>query len=573
MTLNYPGSLHNHTHMSNLRLRDCIIKEKDLIQRAIDLGHSVVAITDHETIAGAVRVEKLYNEVRKRNIPLKIILGNEIYLCRDGLNSTNFIAGEDAYYHFILLAKDRTGFQQLCELSTRAWTRSYMARGMRRVPTYYNDIIEIIGQNPGHVIGSTACLGGFLAKKIMQYKESPSEELWNKILNWCKLMESVFGGKENFYLELQPSATEEQTYVNSMLIKISKILDIDYIITCDSHYLTKEDREIHKIYLKAQDGDREVDSFYATTYLMDTEDLVNHLDLSEKEIEKGFENILKIQNSCSNYSILKPLKIPSLKWNEYSDIEVSELWKQRIPYFKTFLESDFEGDNLLVKAVIDGIQKHKDLQNQKSYDEINENLKTTWESSLVNKAHWSAYYLNLQKIIDLCWEAGSIVGPGRGSGVGFLLLYCLGITQINPLVEETKTFAWRFLNPERASVLDVDFDIEGRKRPQVLNKFREYYGADRVANVTTFRQEKPKLALLTTARGLGIDNDVAQYLASLVESDRGQLRSLFEVFYGSKEKGFEPNHLFVQEMTNNYPELWEAVQKIEGLICGSGLTI
>lgn len=78
----------------------------------------------------------------------------------------------------------------------------------------------------------------------------------------------------------------------------------------------------------------------------------------------------------------------------------------------------------------------------------------TWISSEVNKTHWSAYYLNLQKIIDSVWEAGSLVGPGRGSGVGFILLYLLDITQINPVWETTKTYAFRFLNPERVSVLD-----------------------------------------------------------------------------------------------------------------------
>ena len=107
-------------------------------------------------------------------------------------------------------------------------------------------------------------------------------------------------------------------------------------------------------------------------------------------------------------------------------------------------------------------------------------------SSKVNNASWSSYILNLQRIIDVCWEAGSIVGPGRGSGVGFILLYVLEITQINPLREKTKTFSWRFLNPNRVSVLDVDFDIEGGRRATVLNKFREVYGSDRVSNVATF---------------------------------------------------------------------------------------
>lgn len=569
--MNYPGSLHNHTQMSNFRLRDCIIKEQDLVNRAIELGHSVLAITDHETIASAVRVEKIYKKIKENNIPLKIIMGNEIYLCRDGLNGQNFIQGEDKYYHFILLARDQVGFQQICELSTRAWMRSYMGRGLRRVPTYYQDIVDIIGKNPGHVIGSTACLGGMLATQLLKYRDNPNDELWSKIINWCKLMCSTFGGKEYFFLELQPSASKEQTFVNRMLIKISQELDINYIITTDSHYLTKEDRPVHKAFLNAQNGDREVDAFYATTYLMDTNDLIEHLDLNEFEIETAFNNIIKIQNSCEDYSILKPLNIPSLKWNDYSHIEITKEWIEKIPYFDTFLKSEYKGDKLLVKAIIDGINKHQDLQNKEAYQEINNNLETTWISSNVNKAHWSAYYLNLQKIIDLCWEADSLVGPGRGSGVGFILLYCLGITQINPLREETKCFAWRFLNPERVSVLDVDFDIEGRRRPQVLAKFREFYGEDRVSNVTTFRTEKSKSAILTAARGLNIDNDIAQYLASLIIADRGQLRSLKETFYGDEEKDFKPNTTFVHEMTNNYPELWNVAQKIEGIICGTGI--
>ena len=186
----YPGSLHNHTQMSNLRLLDCIIHEDDLIYHAAELGHSVVAITDHETIASAVRVEKIYKKIKEKNIPLKVIMGNEIYLCRDGLNETNFVKGEDKYYHFILLAKDLIGYQQICEISTRAWHRSYMAGGQRRVPTYYQDLLDIIKENPGHVIGSSACLGGMLPTQILKYQQTDSEALWLKIINWCYLKES-----------------------------------------------------------------------------------------------------------------------------------------------------------------------------------------------------------------------------------------------------------------------------------------------------------------------------------------------------------------------------------------------
>ena len=566
----YPGSLHNHTQYSNARLRDCIIKEGDLLNYAVELGHEVVAITDHESVMNAVKVEKAYKKIKEKNPDFKVIFGNEIYLCRNGLNNENFVGGQDRYYHFILLAKDAIGHQQIREISTRAWMRSYMARGMRRVPTYYQDLIDIIRANPGHVVGATACLGGALATQLMKYKETKSKELYGKIIQWCEQMEWIFGA-DNFYLELQPSASQEQTYVNRMLIDIANNFHYRYIITTDSHYLKKEDKTIHKAYLNAQDGDREVDSFYATTYMMDTEELESHLDLTPGELEEAYSNIRRIAAMCEDYSLQKPLRIPELKWKDSTVWVNMTEWCEAIPMFKEFLNSPHEADRKLVFAILKGIEEHPDLQNQRAYDEINMNLEMTWVSSNVNNARWSAYYLNLQKIIDTCWDAGSIVGPGRGSGVGFILLYVLGITQINPLRETTKCFAWRFLNPERVSVLDVDFDIEGGRRADVLNAFRREYGSDRVANVATFRTEKSKSAILTAARGLGIDVDIAQYIASLIPADRGQLRTLDQCMYGDEQNDWPPIKQFVFEMTENYPELWEVAHKVEGLVCGTGI--
>lgn len=501
-----------------------------------------------------------------------MILGNEIYLCRNGLNAENYNKDYDRYYHFILLAKDAIGHKQIREISTRAWKRSYMSRGMRRVPTYYQDLIDIIGSNPGHVIGSTACLGGALPTQLLKLKNKFDSNLYNQVIFWFKQMEELFG-KGNFFFELQPNTSKEQIYVNRKLIELSKEYNIPYIITTDTHYLKKEDRSIHKAYLNAQNGDREVDDFYATTYLMNTEELENNLDLTQEELYEAYANILKIKDMCKDYTLMKPLKIPQLEWKEF-DVNINyesrlKLY-EKIPYLKTFANSSYEGDNVLVEAILQAILLDEKLQNQEIYDEINECLRMTWVSSEKNKAHWSAYYLNLQRIIEECWNAGTLVGPGRGSGVGFILLYLLGITQINPLWETTKTFSWRFLNPDRVSVLDVDVDIEGGRRSQVLNHLRKVYGEDRVANVATFGTEKSKSAILTACRGLGVDVDIAQYLASMVLADRGMLRTLDQTFYGDEEAGFAPNKQFVIEMTENYPEVWEVAKKIEGLICRLG---
>ena len=565
------ASLHNHTMFSNLRLRDSINTTQELIDRAIELGHSGIAITEHETVANAIEVEEYYEKIKETHPDFKVMRGNEIYLVRNGLNATNFNKDYDRYTHFILLALDAEGHKQIRQLSTRAWMRSYMARGMRRVPTYYQDLIDIIGANPGHVIGASACIGGTLGTQLLRYRKNKDESLLQKIKNWCNQINDIFG-TGNFYLEMQPSDSEEQKYVNKWIINLSNELNIPFIISNDSHYLKKEDLKIQKIFLNAQNGEREVEDFYATTYLMSEEEIHSFMDstIGSENVNKAFININNILKRAVDYTLKKPLKIPSLQWREVVNY-CSEYpkWIKRMPTLEKILNSEYKSDRYLVDVVIDGIKRHSDLQNDEAYNELELCLQDTWISSQVNKAQWSAYFLNLQRIIDVCWEAGTIVGCGRGSGVGFLLLYCLDITQINPLRETTKTFRFRFLNPERVSVLDIDLDISGLNRDKILNHIREVYGQDRVANVLTLRTEKSKSAILAAARGLGINVDIAQYIASLIPSERGQLWSLHDCMYGNEEDR-QPIKQFVFEMTENYPEIWEVVQKTENLIVGMG---
>ena len=450
--------------------------------------------------------------------------------------------------------------------------RSWVSRRMRRVPTYYQDLIDMIKANPGHVIGSTACLGGCLPVQLMRLRDTGAPSM-DKLKIWIKQMQEIFG-KEDFYFEMQPSKNKDQIYVNNELIKLSNELNIKYIITNDAHYLKKEDRPIHKAFLNAQQGDREVDDFYATTYLMSDEEIREYMEdkVGEEVLQKSYQNIIEIKNKCKDFSLQKDLKIPRLNWKEFEINDKEKIYfSEKIPYINKFLSSEYSEDRHLAYAIIDRIKDDETLQDKQTFKEIDACLEDTWVSSEVNGSRWSAYFLNLQNIIGSCWDAGTLVGCGRGSGVGFILLYLLGITQINPLREKAPTFRWRFLNPERVSVLDVDIDIEGGRRAEVLSKFRDIYGNDRVANVLTLKTEKSKSAILTAARGLGIDVDTAQYLSSFIEADRGQLRTLHQTFYGDPENGISASNKFREEMENNYPELWEVAKRIEGLINGCGI--
>lgn len=449
----FPGSLHTHDEYSNARLRDSLNRIDTLIDYSISLGHDVMAITNHDALCGCIKYEKYYKKVKETHPEFKLILGNEIYLVRNGLENTN-LRPDDRYWHFILLAKDRIGYEQMVKLSTRAWDRSFVSKRMRRVPTYYNDLIEVIGENRGHIIGSTACLGGYLDYLILQHTQNPTPETEAAIDHWIMGMNNIFG-QGNFFLEMQPSHNSEQITVNEYIVKLSDRLHIPYIITTDAHYLKKDDFKIHAAFLRAQDGDRETESFYATTYQMDTNELESYMTIGRKELDTAYTNIRRIKDMCEDYTIQAPLHIPYLPKNTSEPSPaLYNKYVIQIPLLEKFYNSEYASDRHLVRALTEAIEEDGQYRNPRTFADINECLDYTWQSSEVNQSRWSAYFLNLADYIKVIWKAGSIVGPGRGSGVGFLLLNMLKITQINPLREKTKTEKWRFLNPSRVSPLD-----------------------------------------------------------------------------------------------------------------------
>lgn len=579
-------SLHNHTCASNQRLVDSINTVEGLIQYAFDLGLYGLALTEHETVNSHIKALKYVDKKRKeenhdpRWDTFKLILGNEIYLCRNGLNSENYDSKRDSFYHFILLAKDEEGHKQIRKLSTRAYSQSFMKNRMRRVPTYYSDLREIVGANPGHLIASTACIGGYLGKTLLKAsrleKSTPKgfDEEIQRLKTWCVYLQDIFG-KDNFFLELQPSDNQEQIYVNKWLLQFSDELSIPAIITTDSHYLTKEDRKFHKAYLNSKDGDREVDEFYATTYMMSADEIHSYMDKynGAKVISQLLENTKLIGEQIEQYDLRKPFKLPYLPSKEdikkadivyESDSTMPEIWSK-------FIFSEEPADRVFIKRIIDKCDTNPNYYwTSERIERMNIELETVWNASEKQNIKWSKYFLQVADYLKIAWNEGdTLVGPGRGSGVGFYLNYLLDIIQIDPIVEKVPLFYWRFLNPERASILDIDSDVQSNRRNKVIEALQRHYGELNVVRVGTERTEAAKAAILTAARGLNIDIDTAQAIAAMIESDRGIQRSLHTTYYGDVENDIPPNKNFQEEMAK-YPMLWEVAQKIEGLQCGSG---
>ena len=585
--------LHNHTAMgSNTRgFLDSTNRVEDMILYSQQLGHRGIAFTDHDCITAHMDALDCLKALRdpgsdyyKNQTPdfspddwqkFKVILGNEIYLC-----SRKQIQEDKLYkfWHFILLAKDEVGHQQIRELSTRAWTDNSFTWVNIRTPTFYDDLFEVVEGNRGHLMAATACLGGFLPHLVLNaYVENPEEPNLSEARKWLQRMDQCFG-HGNFFLEMQPSVQEDQRIVNQIYLKLSKELDIPYIISSDAHYLKQEDRPIHEAFLRSNEDsgkDREVGEFYATTYIMSEAEIHGYLDesLGAEAVQRGLENTMLVWAQVGEYSLDKPLEIP------YEPDDVTEPSEELFNKYSPFMEhlayfynSEHPSDRHLVREIVNKIESQpEELANQKTYEAIDTCLKVIENTSKKMNTQWSAYLIQTRAFVDAIWACDSIAGPSRGSGGGFILLYILGITQINPLREETPLYYWRFLHEFRASVLDIDLDCDGNKRDDIVKYLQNKYGGfRRVFKVQTLLTVKAKNAILIAARGLGITPEEAQFLSSFIGQERGIQHSLKQTFYGDEKDGIPPNTEFANLMSTKYSKLWEVAQRIEGLVVGVG---
>lgn len=577
---------HCHTDRSNIRLLDSTNSVKDLIKTAAKLKYKGIAITDHECLSAHVQAIKLVREFKQKGeIPedFKLILGNEIYLV-DSLEEVkdNYKSGETKFPHFLLLAKDKEGHEQLRILSSKAWENSFFTGTMERVPTVKKDLEEIVKDNKGHLIASTACLGSEVNIHLLAIREAERNNDEAKIryhkvklhefILWCI---DVFG-KENFFIELQPALSDEQIYCNQKLVKIADYYGLKRIVTTDAHYLRPEDREIHKAYLSSKEGDREVDDFYEACFLQTIDEIYERMNYLPKEIiEEAIKNTELIGQMVEDYTIEHEPIIPKIDLPEF---EVRHIFKpayDKYEYIKKMAYSDNEQDRYMIKLIEDGFQEnipYNTLTKEKFHqilNRINLELGELWEISQKLNQAMSSYYITVREIVNIIWDddcgGNSLVGSGRGSAAGFLVNYLLGITQINPLEYGIEMPHWRHLHQSRPELPDVDLDTEGSKRQQILQALRRHFGEDKVLQVCTFGTEGSKSALLTACRGLGIDVDTAQYLTSLIPFERGQNWSLSDCFFGNEEKGRKPIKELINEV-EKYPRLKETALKIEGLV-------
>ena len=571
--------VHSHSEFSNIRLLDCINKIPALINRAIEIGLSGIALTDHECLSGAPQANFYAQEILKEHPEFKVALGNEIYL------TPNREMGQK-YYHFILIAKNKIGFRALRELSSRAWMNSYWDRGLERVPTTYDDLEEIVNKYPNSLIATTACIGGEVSSQVLNLIKAEKHEdaagvaeAHNDIVRfilWCK---KLFGS--DFYIECAPGQSSEQIAVNKRLKSVAAAFKCKMVLGSDAHYLKKEDRYVHKAYLNSKGGEREVDAFYEYAYLQDENDIKENIAPSELDYDELVNNSYEIYNKIENYNIAHKQTIPKVKVKNYPKVTF-DTFPETHPILNEMSHSDDIFKRYWVNECInklDEIGKFNEQYLNRLEEEAD--IKETISEKL--GTNMFSYPITLQHYVDLFWECGSTVGAGRGSSCSGLNHYLLGITQLDPIKWDLPF--WRYLNKERVELGDIDLDLCPSKRPLILQKIKEERGQnfnqdiDELSRknlgctlIATFGTEGTKSAILTACRGYrsedfpdGIDVDTAQYLSSLIPSERGFLWPLKDVVKGNKDKDRKPVIPFIAEI-NQYPGLLDIAMAIEGTI-------
>lgn len=453
--------LHNHTDYS---LLDSAASINGYVKKAKELGMPALAITDHGNMYGSL---SFYSACKKEGI--KPIIGCEFYIAPKNRTEKD---PKNKYSHLILLAMNETGYKNLMKLNSIAWTEGF----------YYKPRIDkesLVQYNEGLVCLS-ACVSGEVPKAIIKGNIAEAYE----IAKWYK---GVFG--DRYYLEMQNHGLEDEMKVLEVLPKMAKDLAIDLVCTNDIHYIEKEDWDIHDTLIcigtKANKRDPNRMKYKEEEFYFRTQEEMAKLFPAE-----ALENTGKIADMC-NLEIKFPGPV---------------LPKCPIP---PEYSSDAE---YLERLSYKGLSKRYPNATDEEKTKLKERL--AYELGIIETMDFPAYFLIVQDYINWAKRNGITVGPGRGSGAGSLVAYCIGITDIDPI--KYGLLFERFLNPDRVSLPDFDVDFCFERRGEVIDYVREHYGKDHVGQICTFTTLKAKVVIKDVARALGFSPAEANELTAMI---------------------------------------------------------
>ena len=457
--------LHLHTEYS---LLDGAIRIKDLVEFAKENNMPAVAITDHGVMYGDL---ELYTTAKEAGI--KPILGCEFYVHNGDI--TEHDKNNNPCYHLILLVKNKEGYQNLIKLVSTAWCKG------KYVKPRIN--WELIKEHHEGLICLSACLAGEILQNLLEGNTQKAYDI-------AKQYKDLFG--EDYYIELQDHGLDEQKKTNPQLLQIAKELNIKTVITNDSHYLKKDDADMHDTLLCMQtNSDKDdPDRFHFPNnefYVKTTDQLREAFRWMDGDtFIQCIQNTVDIAEKCHLTLELGKSPLPDYEVPKGHTIE-------------SYLES----------LVFDGLKKR--------YGEITPELKerADYELGVIEQMGFAAYFLITWDFIHYAKTHGIPVGPGRGSAAGSVVAYALEITDLDPI--KHKLLFERFLNPERFTMPDIDIDFCIERRGEVIDYVSKKYGEDRVCQIITFGTYAAKAAFKGVARILKVPFSESNRLAGLID--------------------------------------------------------
>lgn len=466
--------VHLHTH-SEYSLLDGLGKIKDLVAKAKDDGMPAIALTDHGAMHGAI---KFYVAAKKAGI--KPIIGIEAYLAQRGLADKEGAKDREPF-HLLLLAKNYTGYQNLLKLSSISHLDGF----------YYKPRVDkvILREYSNGLISSTGCVQGEIPQAILKGHPEKVDSLMREYLE-------IFG-PENFFIELQRhqmNNTNGELYMlleklNAELVKLASKFDLPVVATNDVHYVNQDDAE-------AQDALLAIQTKETMTQPNRKLSMLNSPDYFLKSPAEMLATFPDVPAAIDN-----SLAIADLVTDDYQ-IPMGEMVFPRIE-----IPSALSADDYLRKITYDRVTTR--------YPEITNQVKERIEKELdiIKSKGFGTYILIFEDIARFCKSEG-IYATARGSAVGSIVHYILGISHLDPLAY--KLPYERFLNPERPSPPDIDLDIEDISRDRVIEYTISKYGEDKVCQIVTFGTMEARAAVRDIGRVMGIPYTFTDKIAKLI---------------------------------------------------------
>ncbi len=463
--------VHLHVH-SEYSLLAALPSVKELVQRAAELDMPALALTDFGNLFGAV---EFYDLAVQHGI--KPILGCEFFVCEDHTKREPTRGRAPSYPRLILLARTNEGWQNLMRLSTLGYLQGF----------YFKPRIDR-AQIAQHAKGLIAIASGWHGEPQRLLREGRYAEA-EEAVRWGL---RTFG-ERGFFLGIQRMRPQN----DAELVAFAHSTGVPIVATNEVFMLAREDIEALETLHAVQLGSRAADEFAQVTqdaYFRSAEEM----EQAFEDLPEAIENAITISRRCNVELTLGKPMLPDF---------TPPQGKGLAEYLQ---ELAHEG----LQARWPQIKRLSPTARREEYE-----ARLAHELAIITKMGFAGYFLIVADFIRWAKSQGIPVGPGRGSGAGSLVAYCLGITDLDPI--RWGLLFERFLNPERVSMPDFDVDFCMQRRDEVLEYVARRYGHDHVAQIITFNAMKAKAAVRDVARTLGFTPEEADRVAKLIPNELG----------------------------------------------------